>query len=252
MNICIVGPPKTGKTRSLDTLVGTTVVFSSDPGGYEALRRPFKLVTPGSGRLCQELEGADCVVVDYCQLQKDLSLAMTREARAPYGQTAWAAFVPDINSALTCAHCQNIVIDGLTGMSDMILNAVIVMNRATNKGNLQANYGDAIEKVKEVVNICAGSKKNFVLLCHTTLEKDELSGRLVERPLVYGRKLPDELLAMFSTIFRTDVKTGPNNSPDYGWLTNPTGLLETVGSRSKDGLPSRIAQDFKILFSQEA
>jgi hypothetical protein len=244
LNICIVGPPKTGKTRSIGTLPGKTIILSSDPDGYESLRKPYKLATPGSGNaLCTLLSDQDIVVSDYCQIQRELSTAMTREARAPHGQRAWTAFVPDLNAATHCPACDNIVIDGLTGLSDMVLNAVIVMNKATNKSNLQAHYGDAIEKIKEIVNICAGSGKNFILLSHTTLEKDELSGRLVERPLVYGKKLPDELMAMFSTIFRTDVKP----ERDYGWLTNPTQLLETVGSRAKDDLPKRIPQNFGLL-----
>lgn len=247
MNICIVGPPKTGKTRSLDTLKGKTVILSSDPDGYEALRRPFKLAEPGSAAaLCALLSAQECVVVDYCAIQRQVSSPMTREARAPHGSAQWRLFVPDVNAALQCPDCENIVIDGLTGLSDMVLNAVVVLNKAVNKNNLQAHYGDAIEKIKEIVGVCCASAKNFVLLAHTALEKDELSGRLVERPLVYGRKLPDELLAMFSTVFRTNVR-----DKDYGWLTSPTGLMETIGSRSTDALPARIAQDYAVVFTTD-
>lgn len=242
-NAAILGPPKSGKTRSLDTLPSPRVIFSFDPHGYSALRQEFTLLMPGQYRGGNLTWEKPTRVIDYAAAQRQISEGVDRSARTYDSGLIYRAFVNDLNAAILTAEVASLAIDGLTGMSNVILEAVMSLNKRS-KVNTQADYGDAIEKIAEIVGVCAANEKNFVLLTHIQLEKDELSGRIKELPLVYGRALPGRLLALFDSVFQAAF-----SGETFYWLTKPTPLMQTIGSRLHDNLPEKIAQDFAQLFN---
>ena len=79
------------------------------------------------------------------------------------------------------------------------------------------------------------------------MEKDELSGRIKEGPLVFGKALPGRLIALFDSRFQSAF-----SGDTYFWLTKPTPLMATIGSRLYDDLPERITQDYEALFNGTA
>lgn len=248
-NAIIIGSPKTGKTRSLDTLPPRRVLFSFDPHGWSALRQPFTLSLPGdfnTGLFLVNDEERPTVVIDYAAAQRQVSEGMERAARSFNSGQIYRLFVRDLNAAMTEPTVTSIAIDGLTGMSNVILEAVMALNKRT-KSNTQADYGDAIEKIAEIVGIAAGNDKNFVLLCHVQMEKDELSGRIKETPLVYGKALPNRLMALFDSVFQAGF-----SGDQFYWGTKPTPLMQSIGSRLYDDLPDCITQDFGQLFTGQA
>jgi hypothetical protein len=98
--------------------------------------------------------------------------------------------------------------------------------------------------VTEIIQSLVSMNKLFILMCHVSTDKDELTGRVKEQPLVYGKRLPDELLALFSNVFRTGHKLGK-----YLWYTRPQPLFQSIGSRLYDNMPEIIEQDFDALLT---
>lgn len=242
-NCIIIGEPSSGKTRSLGTLPPKRVILNLDPHGYTALRIPFALLAPGQFA-SEALVDTDTVVIDYAAAQKQVSTGVDRGARVADSGMIYQMLVRDLNAALLSPAVMSIAIDGLTGLGSVVLEAVMHLNKRS-KPNSQADYGDAIEKIVEIVSVCAAApNKYFVLVCHIQLEKDELSGRIKELPLVYGKQLPGRLLALFDSRFQSAA-----SSNTYYWITKPTPLMSVIGSRLKDDLPERIEQDFGKLFS---
>ena len=242
-NAIIIGEPSSGKTRALGTLPPKRVIFSLDPHGFSALRVPF-IEVPAGGFTPQCLAECDTVVIDYASAQQQISSGVDRGSRVSGSTTVYQYLVRDLNAVLACPEVLSIGLDGLTGLGTVILEAVMGLNRRT-KPNSMADYGDAIEKIIEIVSVCAAAKnKYFVLVSHIQLEKDELSGRIKESPLVYGKQLPGRLLALFDSKFQSAF-----SGDSYYWLTKPTPLMATIGSRLHDDLPERINQDFTQLFA---
>jgi hypothetical protein len=241
-NCIVIGEPSTGKTRSLGSLPPKRVILSLDPHGYSALRVPFGELAPGQFATAA-LEGMDTLVIDYAAAQRQVSGGVDRGSRVSDSGMIYQMLVRDLNAALISDQVTSIAIDGLTGLANVVLEAVMHLNRRS-KPNSQADYGDAIEKLVEIVSVCAAARsKHFVLVCHIMMEKDELSGRIKEIPLVYGKQLPGRLLALFDNRFQSAF-----SGDTYYWMTKPTPLMATIGSRLHDNMPERIAQDFSDLF----
>lgn len=241
VNFCAIGRPKTGKTYSLNTLPGRTVLLSSDVGGWHAIRSEKTFVAPGSLAATPDL--ATFVVVDYTQHFNSIADSMDRIPRATKERQAYASLIKDANNLLTRTDVDNVAMDSLTGFSEMILGAALAINMSQ-KPNLMRDYGAAINKVFEIVSVLCGGPFNFVLTSHIRVDKDEDTGKLQEAPLIYGRDLPDKLTSLFDTVFKTGSANGV-----YWWETKPQPLLQCIGSRLYDGLPARIAQDFGGFFS---
>ena len=242
-NAIIIGEPSSGKTRALGTLPPKRLIFSLDPHGFSALRVPY-VELPAGGFNAQGFNESDTVVIDYAAAQQQISSGVDRGSRVFGSTKVYQCLVNDLNAALMCPEITSIAIDGLTGLGSVILEAVMGLNKRT-KPNSQADYGDAIEKIIEIISVCAAAKdKYFVLVCHIQMEKDELSGRIKETPLVYGKQLPGRLLALFDSKFQSAF-----SGDTYYWLTKPTPLMATIGSRLHDDLPERITQDFTQLFT---
>jgi hypothetical protein len=245
-NCIIIGEPSTGKTRSLGTLPPKRLILSLDPQGFVALRVPYGELAPGqfSSAAMAEL---DTLVIDYASAQRQVSGGVDRGSRVSDSGMIYQMLVRDLNAALLSDQVGSIALDGLTGLANVVLEAVMHLNRRS-KPNSQADYGDAIEKIVEIVSVCTAARsKNFVLVSHIMLEKDELSGRIKEIPLVFGKQLPNRLLALFESRFQSAF-----SGDTYFWLTKPTPLMASIGTRLQDNLPERIGQDFTSLFTGNA
>lgn len=201
---------------------------------------------PGSGnQLCDALAENELVVVDYTAMLGEVSERMERGARAKVALEMYKASVRDINIALQCEACDNIVDDGLTGMQEMVLGAVLALN-ARQKAQFE-DWGQAIDKIMEIYTVMTAGRPNFVLTAHIQIEKDELTGKIKETPLVFGKQLPNKLLALFDNVFVTGFSGGT-----YFWYTKPQPLMPTIGSRVFHDLPEHIHQNYEELFAGAA
>jgi len=243
-NIMILGDSKTGKTQSMSTLSGHTLLANFDPTGFHSLTVPYVTIGPNELNQLDNWPGdVNMTVIDYTSLVGQISLTLDRGNRRS-NYDIYVSFINDMNAAMASEFIDNIVVDGLTGLSDAVLGAVMQINKRSRPQF--EDWGQAIDKIVEIIMALAASTKNFILCAHLQAERDELTGRIKELPLVYGKQLPNKILAIFDTVFVTRVTGGI-----YHWVTNPQPLLQTVGSRTFRQLPPTITQDFELLFSNQ-
>jgi hypothetical protein len=222
------------------------LILSLDPQGFVALRVPYVELPPGRFSAAA-MESTETLVIDYNSAQRQVSGGVDRGSRVSESGMIYQMLVRDLNAALLCDDVQSIALDGLTGLANVVLEAVMHLNKRS-KPNSQADYGDAIEKLVEIISVCTAARsKHFVLVSHIMMEKDELSGRIKEIPLVYGKQLPNRLLALFESRFQSAF-----SGDSYFWITKPTPLMGTIGTRLQDGLPEKIEQNFGSLFDGNA
>jgi hypothetical protein len=237
-SIAIIGESATGKSYSINSLKCSRVIFNLDPKGYEAYRfdyhdlAPSQLAFEGNAILADPTAN---IVIDYSTTFSSISPTVT-VAQTGF-ENMFRNFVTDANAVPHLPSSTAIVLDGLTGMSRLVLTTVCALNRRAKP--IFEDWGQTISKITEIVQAFVSMNKLFIMITHVQTDKDEITGRVKEQPLIYGRRLPEELLALFSTKFRTGASKGK-----FFWYTNPQPLFASIGSRCFDNLPEMIEQNF--------
>jgi len=263
-NILQIGPPGSGKTGNLETLPDSVVHLSFDPGGWETLKRDIprqgrrkrNLVGPLTtfrewAKLNQSLSPDDILVVDYSSLPVRVSVDKFQQ----YEIAPWNNFLMDFNEIEKIGGAPvierrgicNVAVDSLTWMQWTILEGVVYLESRTDKGTCVNDYRIAIEKMKEIVKAFCQLPFNFILTAHVESEKDDVTGKIKEQVLIYGKNLPDLIVSMISDVYYcgVDMSTGTIRSYLY---TAPQMFLKIVRQRSFDNLPIKMEADFSKLY----
>jgi hypothetical protein len=274
-SILLIGPPGSGKTVALETLPGGTVDFNFDPGGWKSLDRPLlspeekELIISGKkrGRIPKKLKFAktlrewlavkenhlerdEILIIDYEQKVSQIKLGMM----PAYSNDLFLQSSTDINE-LEKPICQkrgiwHIAVDSLTWWQWVILESTVTFRGPTKTGYVGTDediYGKAIEKMKEVIDVCCHLPFDFIYTAHIQSDKDAILGRIKEEIAIYGKKLPELIASMTDDIFVTyqDTSVDP---PTYNWGAHPVDFLKAVRTRSFDNLPRRFEANFTKLY----
>lgn len=242
----IVGESHTGKTQSLSTLPGKTILFNFEPpDNVSNLTVPFEETKSLQEwwKLKKPIERV--VVVQYGSLVTKLNLT----AVASPAREKITTFIDDINSSE--AHFKefdSFVIETLGPLAEEIMDFIVASNGR--KDRQIQDYGMGITKLNHVLMSLMATGKNVVLTAHLQNERDELTGRGRTTPLVWGKSLPSTIPKWFSEVFCTVVNSDGKGGIKYQWLTKPEpgGFLTFLGSRRKKDLAKFIEQDFKLIF----
>ena len=80
------------------------------------------------------------------------------------------------------------VLDSMTTWSQAQMEAILVANnRKDGKAQIQ-DYGALAEEMRNLFGMCVRAFEYVVLIAHEEIEKDELTGSIVARPLCLGKK----------------------------------------------------------------
>ena len=261
----LIGNPKTGKTRSIQTLPGGTVIFSFDRGGWRTLdptnyptgKRIKKLKFPPKGNPTlrgwlatgDTLTSDEILVVEY--VTTDL-ISINQYIKADADR--FINMGQDFNDLWTKKDqyrdhgiCHT-VLDSLTTFQDVIREFIMVLSGHVTMS--MPDWGLAIDKVIEVVDSAQGTGFDFIMTCHIQADKDEYTGKIVEMPLIFGKQLPNKLLIRFDDIIMAGSERGTKGQ-EFFWCPVPIGLLQGIGTRSFDDLPMRVEPNFAKLYGQK-
>jgi len=294
INDLIVGESKSGKTKSFETLPRGVLIFSFDIGGWHALARTtdkrevgkeeesvwltetgrpltviksFKNWMEQNGRA---LLPKEMLVVDYT-VSDPIALGQYTQ----FDAALMTSFIYDHNQlwgkqkeCIERGIC-HVCIDSLTSMQRPVLEYIKAMN--VRLITVVQDWGQAIDKVDEIVQSSVALPFDFIMSAHTQVEKDELSGRVRENLLIFGKSLPNVLLAKFDDIFLSIVQRSTTGM-SYVWGTNRSGPLQVyipkgmdkdspqgqmwqydgipIGTRNFTNLPPRIEQNFEKLYGE--
>jgi hypothetical protein len=137
--------------------------------------------------------------------------------------------------------------DSLTGLQWYVLHGEVNLAGHTGKGTSQYTYGLAIEKIREIVDVCCHIPFDFILTTHVESEKDEIVGKIQETILLYGKKLPGIVLSMIDDIYYVSVST-MTGKKEYWFETSPQMFLKIIRQRSFDDLPIKIKPNFAEIY----
>lgn len=247
----LIGPPKTGKTQSLATMLARDRpiwYFNFDGGdAAEPLVRHARL---------QKWGPRDFVEFTYGNVGNRLGLTEKR----PRGRECFLDMAKDINALFDFVDPSTgewkanspevpgtIVIDSITSYQAVIMDFVLAMGNHNlgDKGfDGRNDYGMAMGKIEETVETIKSLPVNFVAICHELLLKDELIGQIMLLPNVFGQNtLAPQIGRHFGAVIYAKVEAGK-----YIWITQPEGFIKSAGIRALEGVPAKVPQDFAAIW----
>ncbi len=247
----ILGESHTGKTRSISTLPGKSLLFNLDgPDNVTALRVPFAEVVALEDYWVQPFDFGKVLVVNYTAMPKEISLlANPREDKLRVDQ-----LIKDINSvrehldALASEEGPgNLVLETVGSLAEEVLSWTVA-SQGRSDTQIQ-DYKIAMRKVFSIIGSMMGYGLNVVVTGHLQAEKDEITGRSRITPFVWGKSLPEMIPRLFGEVFQSLIVSNGKGGIKYVWQTKPDagGFIGFLGSRKFDGLPKFIEQNFGYL-----
>lgn len=294
INDLIVGESKSGKTKSFETLPRGVLVFSFDIGGWHTLSRMRDKRELGKGEDSVWLteSGRPLTVIrsfktwletnDRSLLPKEI-LVIDYAVADPIALGQYTSFDATLITSFIYDHrllwdkqkecvergfC-HLCIDSLTSMQRPVMEYIKAMNARVVE--VVQDWLQAINKVDEIVQSSVALPFDFIMTAHTQVEKDDYTGRVRENLLIFGKALPNVLLAKFDDILLS-IAQRSSSGMIYQWGTNRSGPLQVwvpkgmerdspqaamwpyeglpIGTRNFSNLPPRIEQNFEKLYGE--
>jgi hypothetical protein len=259
-SIVAISEPGAGKTVLIETLPCGAVDFNTDPGGWKSLERveakagrhPKKLKHSPTLRWWltqtkEELQKDEILIIDYSALATPMNVGLLTN----YDSKQYFDLGQDINALSAMKTGKrgifHFAIDSLTGLQWYVLHGMVNLAGHTLKGTSQYTYGLAIEKIREIIDVCCHIPFDFYLTAHVESEKDEIVGKIQETILLYGRKLPGIVLSMIDDIYYMSVST-MTGKKEYSLETSPGMFLKIIRQRSFDDLPIKLKPNLTELY----
>jgi len=254
-SIFIMGPPLTGKTRSLITLMRwlqTQPTKAGRPIWYldlSAASASFLKLALLEGYRHIEVFTYDRTKGDRIQVghktghNQEPFEELMRDINRLYDMLG-----PDGKPTSPTDFPSTIIIDDLTNLSEMVMEFVVAMSGSAGGmlGESQAHYGFYAGKMTEIRKSLDGLPILTVMLGHDNIIKDDLSGGTQIVPYLKGKVLPPVWTKDFTVVLYTGVET-KDGKPWYYWQTRPDSRLRSAGTRFRENLPAKVDQDFSLV-----
>jgi hypothetical protein len=260
-----MGPPKSFKTGAVVGTYPTPMLyFGFDRGGLDVIPsrksletlpeglirsnvayEDIEFVTPGK---LASIDIANLKPVTALQYYEGIPLALTLDTRPTVAQMPFLNFVNDYNllSGRTELPWKTVVIDSLTGFTDIILNWIAATNSKMFEDARQwASVAGG--KVRQMVLSSTSLPCHVVCLLHMFIDKNEQTGEIRALPNLYSQSLRDDFFGMFSQCFYADQKM--NGTPVL-YVSNKYPVTG-IGPRWPIGLPQEVRPDFQSIYGKE-
>jgi hypothetical protein len=139
-----------------------------------------------------------------------------------------------------------VVQDSATGLTDAVLAKVGALN-AQLLLDPRKWAPMAGEKVRQVIGVLSQVPAHFVILFHSKLDKNELTGTTVEEPMVYS-EVRQIICGMVSQVFYATKELGTGKP--VIWTTDQQ-YVKGIGARWPNDLQPIMAPDFKSIYGRE-
>lgn len=233
MLILLVGDYKKGKTVSACTFPKPLLFLDFDDGFTSV-----KTTKGKDGKMV--VEDVDKIDVVSFYKARHVNLEFKTAEKADFARSIAPAHVAQSAEIITQYNkviedlfsgepkYKTLVIDSLTTMFRIWKEAILSYNkipqlRIADYGTLEGIlFGQFIPTLKSLHKT---KVENIILIDHEMMDKDELSGKILEFPIGPSRQMGKELGKEFDEIWRQTIDGG-----EYVWRTKPSGFF-TAGSR---------------------
>lgn len=256
--VLLFGPPKTGKTRSLVTLLkflrskgakGPLWLFDIDDGAASLI----------NAAKAQGFKGDDIFVYSYRPKGGDkIGPGMTRPRGQ--GRDIYMEMIKDFNTLWDNVDPSTgqwkagfngpcvIAFDSASGWQDVFLDFILVSvghDLGAPGTDARSDFGKAMQKTVECIQSCRGLPCVSVWTAHERLDKNEITSEIRIDPHFTGL-LAATIAKEFGVVLYSTTKTVGQDT-QYVWYTKPSGFVKTAGTRHHEGLAREVAQDYALV-----
>lgn len=217
--ILALGTAGAGKTTQILTFPGKTFCYLFDPNAARSL----------SGATNVEYVEIlpDALPVGATSLSGETRKSLPKPKNPKLGIDPYRSFDLDFEERTAAGFFDsydNIVVDSLTSLSDLVMDAVLAINGRAGQQPQMDDYGPVIIAMSNICRQIVSLDKTIYITGHLDLRQDELSKKIINQPLLVGRlkvKLP--LLFTDALIFSAESEIAGNASAktNYRIQTKP-------------------------------
>lgn len=109
---------------------------------------------------------------------------------------------------------KTVILDSITTFSNALMKEVIRQNPSSKRTKVNdtlvpflPDYQIAISHFKDIIMTLLSLPCNFVATGHIQTSKDEMTGEILNEPLIYGKDLPSWLPVVFEEVYRSFTET---------------------------------------------
>jgi hypothetical protein len=165
------------------------------------------------------------------------------------GPTAYADFEVKFKELERSCPYDTIILDSVTTLEEYCMDRALAANRRAMPTMNEWNV--LIADLKDLFMRATKMSKHLVVIAHEQMIQDEITGEVMVRPQIVGKKLPAQLPLWFDECYRAQVSRDKEGRPIYSLLTSAD-LKYTAKSRI-NCLPSVLdwSKDGKMLNAYE-
>lgn len=208
----LLGTPGGGKTKSLETWIETGLevfcIFTEpmDTISKEIRNHPrfhYVYIPPAASGFASLLKSAKSINT----MNQKMLAQLSDIEKSKYGQfikllEAMSNFTDQrgecFGGADTWGTNSVLVVDSLSGVNVMAMDLVVGGKPMKSQGD----WGIAMDNLGRLINQLTSMRCQFVLTGHLSLDKDELTGRMVQGAATLGKKLAPDLPRFFSDVVK--------------------------------------------------
>jgi len=170
------------------------------------------------------------------------------------GMTAYQEFEMKFRELEADCPYDTIVLDSITTLQEYMMDKILQANRRQMPTMNEWNV--AIATLKDLFKRMTKMARHLVVIAHEQVIQQELTGEMIVRPFVFGKKLPPQLPLWFDECYRAQVSRTKDAVPSYDILTasditytakTRLGCLEPVFSWSSGG---KVLNAFDIIMGK--
>lgn len=252
--ILVIGPPFTGKTRSLHTLIRVLKQRNLGPLHLFDLDQKCESLVEA----CQADGNLDYLVLHRLKSVERMGGGAPKVAAS---RIAFDDFMGQINffvdqvDPLTGTwkpnfQCGAIIIDSLSTYNDIIMEFVVSVvghDIGAKDTDARNDYTKVMNKVKDTVGVLKALPCMSGWIAHDQIVQSEVEGKIILVPNVVGKNtLAPNLAKEFNCVLvSTTQKQG--NQIKYVWQVQPEGWVRSAGVTGKINLPLFIDQDYSLI-----
>lgn len=262
-SILIVGPPFTGKTRSLWTLIAYLKKHNLGPLHVVDLDQKIEALVAA---LQDEMEARrdhllDYLVVHRIQVKPKLTSAATKVTASRDMFEAMKATINEFENKIDINtgkwkqgfECGAVIIDSLSKFNEITRNWVaesLGHDFGAEKTDARNDYTIVMNKVKQTIDGLKMLPCITGWIAHIQLVQSGAEGKLMQLPSVDGKNtLAPALAKEFNCVlYSTGRKKKEHEKSDYVWQVQPGGQIPSAGTTARSDLPMYVEQDFRKVF----